>query len=94
MIFQQRDVEPEGMYCIDSVVLWKPSIKNYFRFPVINDSKHDITKRKNLTIRHLENVSSIVTSDVTERTAKTESNINKQKPSTIDVLEISERLTS
>lgn len=82
------------MYCIDSVVLWKPSIKNYFRFPVINDSKHDITKSKNLTIRHLENVSSIVTSDVTERTAKTESNINKQKPSTIDVLEISERLTS
>ena len=37
---------------------------------------------------------SIVPLEVTARTAKTESNINKQKPSIINVLEISERLTS
>ena len=92
MIFQQKDVElPEGIRCADSVVLLKLGIKNYFRVSVINDINHDITKRKNLTIEHLEYVSSIVPLEVT---AKTESNINKQKPSTISVLEISEKSTS
>ena len=92
MIFQQKDVElPEGIHCADSVVLLKPGIKNYFRVSVINDVNHDITKRKNLTIEHLEYVLSIVPLEVT---AKTESNINKQKPSTISVLEISEKSTS
>ena len=92
MIFQQRDVQlPEGIHCADSVVLLKPGIKNHFRVPVINNTNHDITMRKNLTIGDLKYVSSIVPSEVT---AKTESNINKQKSSTIRVLEISEKSTS
>ena len=77
MILQQRDFELlEGIYCADSVVLLKPGIKNYFRVPVINDTNHDNAIRKNLTIEHLENVSSIVPLEVTE---KTESNIRKTK---------------
>ena len=92
MIFQQKDVElPEGIRCADSVVLLKPGIKNYFRVPAIIDISHANAIRKNLTIEHLEYVSSIVPLEVT---AKTESNINKQKPSTISVLEISEKSTS
>ena len=90
-MFQQIDVElPEGIHCADSLVLLKPGIKNYFRVPVINNTNHDITIRENLTIEHLEYQSSTVPLEVT---AKTESNINKQKP-TINVLEISEKSTS
>ena len=50
-----------------------------------------ITLRNKLTIEHLEYVSSIVPLEVI---AKTESNISKQKPSTISVLLISEKSTS
>ena len=88
-IFQQRDAElPEGTHCADSVVLFKPNIKSCFRIHVINDTNHYISIRKNLTIGHLEYVSSTVP---LEMPSKTERNINKQKPSTINVLEISER---
>ena len=92
LIFQQKVFElPEGIHCAESVVLLKPGVKNYFRVLVINDTNHDVTIRKNLTIGHLEDVSSIVPLGVT---AKTESNINKQKLSTISVLEIREKSTS
>ena len=52
-----------------------------------------ITIRKNLTIVHLEHVSSIAPLEVTVRIATAENNINKQKSSTIIISEISERLT-
>ena len=75
LIFQQKGFElPEGIHCAESVVLLKPGVKNYFRVLVINGTNHDVTIRKNLTIGHLEDVSSIVPLGVT---AKTESNINK-----------------
>ena len=68
-----------------------PGIKNYFRVPVIIDNNHDNTIRKNLIIGHLEYILSFVPSEVA---AKTESNINKQKPSLVNVSKISEKSTS
>ena len=91
MIFHQQDIElPEGIHCADSAFLLKPGIRNYFRVPVIKETNHGIIIMKNLTIGHLEYVSSIVPLEVT---TKTESKINKQKPSTISVLEITEKST-
>lgn len=46
--------------------------------PVINDNIHYITISKNFIIENKECVSSIVPLEVTARTGKTESNINKQ----------------
>ena len=69
----------------------KLGIKKYFRVPVIIDNNHDNTIRKDLIIGHLEYVSSFVPLEVT---AKTESNINKQKPSLVNVSKISEKLIS
>ena len=70
MIFHQRDVElPKEIHCVDSIVSLKLGIKNNFRVPVINNTNHDITIRKNLIIGHLEYVSSIVTLEVTTGTA-------------------------
>ena len=40
MIFQSKCVElPEGIQCAESVITLKPGIKNYFKVPVINDSR-------------------------------------------------------
>ena len=61
IIFQSKCVElPEGIQCVDSVIMLKRGIKNYFKVLVINDSNHNITIMKNTVIGNLEYVTSIV----------------------------------
>ena len=94
MIFQQIETELlERIHYIDNVTLLELDIKNYFRVPVNNNTNHGITIGKNFIIGHLEYLSSIVPLEVITITAKTGSNINKQKPSSINLLEISKKST-
>lgn len=48
-----------------------PDIKNHFQAPVINYTSHDITIRNTLITGHTEYVTSIVSLEMTTRTAKT-----------------------
>ena len=55
MIFQSKCVAlTQGIQSTDSVIIWKPGIKNYFKAPVINDSNHNITIMKNTVTANLE----------------------------------------
>ena len=65
MMFQQSNVElPEGIEVADTIVMLKPGINNYFKIPIINSSKHDITLKKNRQVGILEYVVSITPLDV------------------------------
>ena len=69
MMFHGSDLDvPEGIQCADSLVMLKNGINNYFQVPVINDSAHDITLRKNLVVGRLEYVSSVIPLEVKEHT--------------------------
>ena len=61
MIFYQGEVElPEGLECTDSVIMLKPSAKNYFQVPVSNSSNHEIVSKKNTIIERAEYISSVI----------------------------------
>ena len=69
MMFHGSDLDvSEGIQCADSLVMLKNGINNYFQVPVINDSAHDITLRKNLVVGRLEYVSSVIPLEVKEHT--------------------------
>ena len=52
MIFQQGELElPEGLECIDSVIMLKPGAKSYFQIPVSNSSNHDMAEEQNTSTR-------------------------------------------
>ena len=61
MIFQQGEVElPEGLECMDSVIMLKPGAKNDFQIPISNTSNHDIILKKNTIIGRAEYINSII----------------------------------
>ena len=61
MIFQQGEVElPEGLECMNSVIMLKPGAKNYFQIPVSNSSNHDIVLKKNTIVGRAEYINSII----------------------------------
>ena len=58
MIFQHHEKQlPQGIDCIDSVVTLKKGARNYFKIPVSNSARHDITL-KNTVVGRREYVAS------------------------------------
>lgn len=53
------DVQP-----VDSLVMLKSGSNNYFQIPVVNNSNHDITLKKNTSVGQLEYVTSAIPAEV------------------------------
>ena len=61
MIFQQEETElTEGLDCIDSIILMKKGVNNYFTVSVVNSSDHDTILKKNMIMGRLEPIKSLV----------------------------------
>ena len=60
MMFQQLEAElPEGVEAVDSIVIVKKGINNYFQVPVVNQTKHEVVLRKNTKIGSVEYIKSV-----------------------------------
>ena len=65
MIFQQEEAElSEGLDCIDSIIMIKKGVKNYFKVPVVISSDHDIILKKNMIMGRVEQIKSLVPLEV------------------------------
>ena len=43
MLFQPGEIDvPEGLQYAETVVMLKPSVNNYYKTPVVNDSNKDV----------------------------------------------------
>ena len=68
MLFQPVEIDvQEGLQCAETVVMLKPSTKNYIKMPVVNDSNKDVTLHKKTQLCYLESIKSIVALQVEER---------------------------
>ena len=65
MIFQQELTElVEGLYFTDGVIMMKKGVSNYFKYPVVNSSEHDIILKKNIIMGRVEPIKSSVPLEV------------------------------
>ena len=77
MMFHQGEVElPEGLECVDSLVMLKKGTSNYFKILVMNTTKHDKTLRKNTIIGRLEYVNSVIPLDVKKQSLDNKKQVN------------------
>ena len=54
MLFQPVEIDvQEGLQYAETVVMLKPSTKNYIKMPVVNDSNKDVTLHKETQIYYL-----------------------------------------
>ena len=61
MIFQQAKTElEEGLDCTDSIIMIKKDFNIYFKVPVVNSSDHYIVLKKNMIMRRVEPIKSLV----------------------------------
>ena len=65
IILQQEEKKlAEGSDCIDSIVMMKKGVSNYFKIPVGNSSDHDIILKANMIMGRVEPLKSLVTLEV------------------------------
>ena len=68
MLFQPGEIDvPEGLQYAETVVMLKPSVNNYYKIPVVNDSNKDVMLHQNTQLGELESIKSIVPLQVEER---------------------------
>ena len=68
MLLQAGEIDvSEGLHYPETVFMLKPSINNYFKIPVVNDSNKDVILHKNTQLGYLESIKSIVPLQVEER---------------------------
>ena len=54
MLFQPVEIDvQEGLQYAETVVMLKPSTKNYIKMPVVNDSNKDVTLHKETQLYYL-----------------------------------------
>ena len=68
MLFQSGEIDvPEGLQYAKTVVMLKSSARNYFKIPVVNDSRKDVILHKNTELGYLESIKSLVPLQAEER---------------------------
>ena len=68
MLFQPGEIDvPEGLQYAKTVVMPKSSARNYFKIPVVDDSRKDVILHKNTELGYLESIKSLVPLQVEER---------------------------
>ena len=68
MLFQPGVIDvPEGLLYAKTVVMLKSNARNYFKIPVVNDSRKDVILHKNTELGYLESIKSLVPLQAEER---------------------------
>ena len=65
MIFQKEETEVAvRLHCPYSIIMMKKGVNNYFKVPVVNSSDHNIIVKKNMIMRRVEPIKSVVLLEV------------------------------